>query len=112
MLLGRTTREFQNAARSELGVSGPAELWNSSGSLIDERLTTQGRSRIGCSACAHPCMKLVRPSYRFGREIGKPGDLMRPLTQRTRLALDLGDAHTSADRCAEREKLLSLLRAP
>jgi hypothetical protein len=29
MLLGRTTREFQNAARSELGVSGPAEPWDS-----------------------------------------------------------------------------------
>lgn len=28
MLLGRTTREFQNAARSELGVSGPVEPWD------------------------------------------------------------------------------------
>jgi hypothetical protein len=31
VLLGRTTREFQNAARSELGVSGPAEPWDSLG---------------------------------------------------------------------------------
>jgi hypothetical protein len=28
-LFGRTTREFQNAARSELGVRGPAEPWDS-----------------------------------------------------------------------------------
>lgn len=28
-LLGRATREFQNAARTELGVSGPAEQWDS-----------------------------------------------------------------------------------
>jgi hypothetical protein len=27
-LLGRTTREFQNAARNELGVRGPAEPWD------------------------------------------------------------------------------------
>jgi hypothetical protein len=29
MLLGRATREFQNSARTELGVSGPAEPWDS-----------------------------------------------------------------------------------
>jgi hypothetical protein len=29
VLFGRTTREFQNAARSELGVRGPAEPWDS-----------------------------------------------------------------------------------
>jgi hypothetical protein len=29
MLLGRATREFQNSARTELGVSGPAEPWES-----------------------------------------------------------------------------------
>ena len=28
VLLGRATREFQNAARSELGVSGPVEEWD------------------------------------------------------------------------------------
>jgi hypothetical protein len=28
-LLGRATREFQNAARAELGVAGPAEQWDS-----------------------------------------------------------------------------------
>lgn len=29
VLLGRATREFQNSAREELGVSGPAEPWDS-----------------------------------------------------------------------------------
>ena len=29
LLLGRATREFQNSARTELGVSGPAEPWES-----------------------------------------------------------------------------------
>lgn len=30
LLLGRATREFQNSARAELGVSGPAEPWEDS----------------------------------------------------------------------------------
>lgn len=30
LLLGRATREFQNSARAELGVSGPAEPWEES----------------------------------------------------------------------------------
>jgi hypothetical protein len=37
-LLGRATREFQNAARAELGVSGPAEPWDSR-----DRLSTEGQ---------------------------------------------------------------------
>ena len=28
LLLGRTTREFQNSVRNELGVSGPIEVWH------------------------------------------------------------------------------------
>jgi hypothetical protein len=37
-LLGRATREFQNAARAELGVSGPAEPWDSR-----DQLSTEGQ---------------------------------------------------------------------
>jgi hypothetical protein len=36
MLLGRATREFQNAARAELGVSGPSEPWDSRDQLAAE----------------------------------------------------------------------------
>lgn len=36
MLLGRTTREFQNAARNELGVKGPTEPWDTSALDIRE----------------------------------------------------------------------------
>jgi len=34
--LGRATREFQNAARAELGVTGPAEPWDSRDQLSPE----------------------------------------------------------------------------
>jgi hypothetical protein len=44
VLLGRTTREFQNAARSELGVSGPAEPWDST--TLDGQEDEEGRNQV------------------------------------------------------------------